>query len=751
MTLPEYVLGTLLVLLLAGSAGYVAFRLRSRLLPGWTGAPARLVEAVVAIGSITVVAELLGLFGLIRPWALVPAFLALTLAARIWLPPSPRPDDPNPHRRSAASSASGMGEGSSVLPDDDEFEDRHSVPPAPPVPASAVVIALGVAFLLVAQWAAFVAQNLDTGITNFDSVWYHLPFAAEIARTGSVTFFHHTETVFTNWFYPQNSELVQGVAMAVTGRDFVSIFLNLGWLGLALLGGWCVGRPYGRPHLTVIGVAIVLATHTLVVREPGTGKNDIVAIALCLAAVAILLNRSSAQKSGFGWVSPGWAVAAGGLAAGLAAGTKVTALAPVAMITGAVLVATVAGKRVRMAAVWFAAVFVGGGWWYLRNLFATGNPLPQVDRIGPIGLPGPERLQEGRPDFSVIHYVTDTGIWRDYFLPGLEQGFGRLWPVLIAISLAGVVALALRGPGRLTRAHGAAALLAVCAYLITPLGAAGPEGHPTAFAINLRFLTPALAMAIVLVPLLPWFDRGRKPRLVLGAVLVLLFLVTWADHPLTSTSGAAFGILVAILVVALPGAAWLLRDRAGFLSRGPARLGPPALAALGAGALLILAGWPLSQGYFDNRYREFEPEAGLAQAYDWAKDTSDARIGLAGTTAGFKQFGFYGPDLSNRVIYIGRDAPAGGFDAIGRCEEFVDAVNAASLDYLVVSPYLNFLDYDHPEPSPERRWVGGDPELSPVVTGGPVEVWKVDGNLDPSRCDRLGPQADYIPGRKRRQ
>lgn len=726
MTLPEYLLGVVLVVTLVGTAGFAAYRLRGRFLPGWTGPPARLVESVLAIGAVVLVSELLGLVGLIRPWTLVPVFIAFAVASRLWLPPAAPTDLPN--TQSAADPRRTAGGGSSV-------------PLSPRVPASSVAVALTVAFLLVAQWGAFVAQNLDAGITNFDSVWYHMPFAAEIARTGSVTFFHHTETVFTNWFYPQNSELIHGVAISLTGHDFLSVFLNLGWLGLALLGGWCVGRPFGRPHLTMIAMAAVLATHTLVVREPGTGKNDIVAIALTVSAIAILFNRSSASKDGLGRVGPGWAVAVAGLAIGLAAGTKVTALAPAAMITCAVLVAAVHGKRLRTAGIWLGALVAGGGWWYLRNLLATGNPLPQVKQLGPIDLPGPERLQEGRPDFSVIHYVTDSGVWRDYFLPGLEKGFGTLWPLMIVLAIGGVIALIFRGPGRLTRAHGAAALVAVLAYLVTPLSAAGPEGDPTGFAINLRFLTPALAMSIVLIPLLPWFDEGRKLRSVLGILLAALFVVTWADHPLSSTSGAGFGIFLGLLTVVLPGAAWLMRKRL------PSALpSAPGMAALAAAAVFILAGWPLSQGYFDDRYREFEPAAGLSGPYEWASKTADARIGLAGTTAGFKQFGFYGPDLTNRVIYLGRQAPAGGFDAIGTCDAFVRAVNAASLDYLVTSPHLNFLDYERPESSPEETWVGGDPALVPVVAGGPVKVWRVAGQLDPGRCDRLAPRDEYIPG-----
>ena len=65
-------------------------------------------------------------------------------------------------------------------------------------------------------------------------------------QTGSTICFYRPETVFTNWFYPQNSELVHAVGMVLGGRDFFSVFLNLGWLALALLAAWCIGRPYGR-------------------------------------------------------------------------------------------------------------------------------------------------------------------------------------------------------------------------------------------------------------------------------------------------------------------------------------------------------------------------------------------------------------------------------------------------------------------------------------------------------------------------
>ncbi len=546
MSAASFYFGLAQIAIVLGSLGFAAIRLRKHLLPGWDEAAGYLVAAVTGIGMLVVLGELLGVVGLFRGWALVLGSLLIAGAAWLGLPPRPDPTtDP------------GAPEGDAEV----------STPPRPAVAVHGFWLALLTTAVLVAQWAAFTSYSLDAGISNFDSVWYHLPFSADLFQSGSTLSFHKPETVFTNWFYPQNSELVHAAGMALSGRDFFSVLTNMGWLALALLAAWCIGRPYARPHLTLIAASILLAAHTIVVREPGTAKNDIVGIALLLSALAILINRGADPSDTRGRLGPGWAMAAAGLAAGLAVGTKVTALAPVAMMTFAVLFSVHQGTRLRSAAVWFGSGLVGGGFWYLRNLLATGNPIPQVESLGPINLPGPERLQQGREDFNVFHYITDSEIWSEYFFPGLERGFGELWPVLLAVAVFGLLALIRRGPGRLTRAHGFAALLAIIAYVFTPLSAAGPEGSPDAFSINLRFLVPALSMALVLIPLLPWFARPR-PQLGFAVLLLALFFVDGRGDALWSQSGRWFGIAVALAVVVLPALIWHYKGGLGLAEGG---------------------------------------------------------------------------------------------------------------------------------------------------------------------------------------
>ena len=116
----------------------------------------------------------------------------------------------------------------------------------------------------------------------------------------------------------------------------------------------------------------------------------------------------------------------------------------------------------------------------------------------------------------------------------------------------------------------------------------------------------------------------------------------------------------------------------------------------------------------------------LDSAYRWARGIEDARIGLAGTTAGFCQYGFYGTDLSNRVVYLGEKGPHGAFNAIPTCRAFRAAVNAADLDYLVTSPFLNFIHPGSPDRlSPRRAGCRGERAVRPIVRSGPVTVWRV--------------------------
>lgn len=753
----SYILSALALAAVGLSLGFTAFQLRRRLLPAWEGAPARLVEAVVGIALLIWLGELLGTLQIFYAPVLVASCL-LTSGLIAWrirpsvLKQSPLPGggtDLGDHPEEAAPAAPAAGGGS-----------KSVTGPGGPG-ALGWVVTIGVVALVFAHWGLTTKDALDRGIFNFDSLWYHMPFAADMVQNHSVTGLHYTETIFTNWFYPQNSELLHATGILLTHRDTLSLFLNFGFLALSFLAAWCIGRPYGRGHLTVVAAAVVLECHTLVVREPGAAKNDLVAAALLLAAVAILVNVWAAHRErgseeegkGRGGLPVGWPLAAAGLAVGLSVGTKSTAVAMAAGLTLAVLVLAPAGRRWAAAGWWFVPALLGGGYWYLRNLIVAGNPLPQATSLGPISLPHPERLQEGRPDFSIVHYATDTGVWRDYFEPGVHQAFGALWPLVIAGAVVGGLLALFRARDSVLRWMGAVVLLGLVAYLFTPLSAAGAEGAPVGFAINIRYVIPPLLLGMVLLPVAFRRLEGWREWVLLALLLAILVITDRSDAALRDPA-RTFGLALAFILVVVPAVlVWGSRRSASVPGGGsPAATGPAGPRAWSLGfatlALLVLAiGYPLQRHYLNDRFASGSevPGLNLESAYVWARDKSNARIGLAGTTAGFLQYGFYGTDLSNQVIYLGKKGPHGAYNAIPTCAAFRTAVNAADLDYLVTTPFLNFVHTGEPVPSPEAVWLRGDKAATPIKRDGTTTIWRINGKLNPSACGPVNDPLRRIP------
>jgi hypothetical protein len=739
----SYILSALLLAVLILALGFSAVRLRQWLMPEWEGAPAHLVEAIMGVALLIWTSELLGVVNLFYAGTVVAS--AVLLAAAVALGPRVLSG------RGGAGASLGFSPGDEAAVRDrgrGEKEDaavpRHLLSPPPAGGAhlardrtqtAMTVVALGVVAVVFAHWGLTAKDALGRGVFNFDSLWYHMPFAVEMAHSHSVTGLQYPETVYVNWAFPQNSELLHAVGILLTGRDTLSLFLNFGWLAIAFLAAWCIGRPYGRAPLAVIAAGILLECHTLVVREPGAAKNDLMPAALLLAAIAILVNANR---------KPGWPLAAAGLAVGMAVGTKSTALAMAAMLTLAVIVLAPTGRRWAAAGWWFAAGLAGGGYWYLRNLIVAGNPLPQVESLGPISLPHPERLQSGRPDFSIVHYATDTSVWSDYFAPGLHQAFGALWPIVIAAALVGAVTALLWSRERMLRWVGATALFGLLAYLFTPFSAAGADGEPVGFAINIRYALPALLAGITLLPLaLGRRDRTRGWWVLSLIVLLLVLVITDRPDAVLRDPDRLFAWLVALVAVLIPAAlVWAYRR------------GAPGAAVVTGFAVLALVvvaiGYPVQRDYLRDRFLNSNPETSipgmhLDAAYRWARNVHDARIGLAGTTAGFLEYGFYGTDLSNRVRYLGVKGPHGAFNAIPTCAEFRAAVNAADLDYLVTAQFLNFIEPGKPVPSPEARWLRGDPAVVPIGHSGPVTVWRIRGRLNPGGCGAANVPLSSLP------
>jgi hypothetical protein len=700
LDLGRYLLGVAEIGAIAGFATLGASALRARLLPSFSAAPAHLATAVLALALLIWAAEILGTFGLLEPVPYILCVAAVGLGIRL------ATDSPG------------------------EKPSKTEGPPRPP--RLTTYVALAIAGVAVVKFALEAKVKLGTGMTGFDSTWYHGPLAVEFFQAGSTWGLHFIAPQFLAWFYPANAEAFHAVGMLAFDRDVLSPLLNLGWFIGCLLACWCIGRPYRVAPWSLVLGAIALSVPAFA-DQAGEARNDIVGAFFLLAAVAIALNarlgaRASADlERGRTYcripVVSTTAPAVAGLAAGLAAGTKLNFLLPAAVLVVGLAVVAPPGSRWRALGAGGLGALSGGGYWYLRNLVHGGNPLPWIGSLGPVSLPSPDQALGGREGHSVLGYLLDGAIWSEWLLPGFADGLWIAWPLLLAAALAGLLIPQLplrcsfpRNSGGkeqrkpdfgVLRVAGAVGLAAMLAWLIAPTSASGPEGMPRGFESGLRYLVPALILGLAILPpaLLPRVARWRGSPIAEGAAKRRPS--TWGRPPRQDPRAGA-----------PPGEGH--RDR----TRGPAAA--VALALLAA----IAIGYPVQRHYLENRYTDPTFAApGLNAAFEWSRDLSGARIATTAT----RQYPLYGTDLSNRVQFIGEESPHGGFTAPTSCRQWRRLLNEGDYDYAVTS--RDRMEKGKPAYPPTAGWTE-DPSTRVVLRERPTIVFRLTAPLDPSACSR---------------
>lgn len=644
----QYLLGIAQILALVGFATLGATAARRRWASELTGSTAALGTIVLAAALLIWVAELLGSFG---AFSALPYLLATGIAAvGLW-------------GFSGGWRGRGGAENGRRAPARRPPHDR--VRPRPPIPFVPVLISLTIALIAVLNFADGVHAKLGTGMTGFDSTWYHGPFAAGFHASGDTWGLHHIAPQFMAWFYPANSELFHAIGMNAFDRDLLSPLLNLGWFLCCLLACWAIGRPYRMGPATLALGALALSVPALA-DQAGEARNDIVGIFFLLAAVAILLDR---RPAGFG------GIALIGLAAGLAAGTKLNFLLPSAAGLGAL---------------------AGGGYWYLRNLVHSGNPLPWFDQLGPIALPGPSQELGGREQHSVLSYLTDGSVWSDWFLPGLRDGLGIVWPLLLVLALAGLALCLSRRAEPALRVAALVGLAAGLSWLVAPTSASGPEGIPRGFESGLRYLAPALVLGMALLPTTP----AIRSRLAGFSGSTRFPRVTLPPATERVTNLVAVSLSVGLL------------------------------AAIGVGYLV-------QRDYLRDRYANPTfTTPGLNAAFRWATPLTDARIATTST----RQYPLFGTELSNEIDFVGETRPQGGFVAPDSCRAWRRLIDEGGYDYVVAS--FDRVEPGEPDYSLSAAWTEG-PGVEVVLAVPPTKVLRLSGPLDPKGCPADNP-ADVV-------
>lgn len=696
----DYSSGIFLLGVLVAAFSVSARRLRQTLLPAWDGAPAALASIVLALSLAVLTAELLGLVGLLDSPALIVTSVSTALALHL----------------SKIDPLAGSGIAK------------------PRVDRLGLLVGTAFALLTAVHWAGPVLHSLNVGIYRQDSTWYHLPFAAWFAQTGSVAGLLQTDPLkLAVWYYPLNSELLHSIGMVVLGNDLASPLLNFGWMGVALLAAWCIGRPLGLAAATLLGAIVVVDSDMMLV-QAGNAPSDIVALACLLAAIAILVNGElggdeaddAPRRMRLAPSSGPLGVAA--LAAGLAIGAKVTMLVPVGVITVGLLIAGGRAGAGRRAAIWLGGLAATGGFWYARNLVQAGNPLPWLN-AGPLPGPHQEDLYP-RPAHSIAGYLADRHAWTHFFFPGFAETLGPLWFLVLFAALAGIVLGLRRRHSPLIRIVALAGAATLIAHLFNPISASGPEGGPYGFASNLRYAAPGIAIGLVLLPLCETRWMARRVFTPAYALLIAIAAIGSAEwiqpQLLVAVAIGALAVLVPVWLVTKP------------------RGAPRRLAIAGLVAVIAVVGYPEQRHYFEGRYR-----ADLAPPLDnpgfrasnqwkliqtWARNQRGMRIGIVGAPAAFGQYVFYGEGLSNEVRYIGEPQPHGGLTQIEGCRRWRERIDRGRFDAVVITPE----DPGSPFPPPQIGWTETDRAAVPALRVNPAGVFLLAGPLNPAGCAGAG-------------
>jgi hypothetical protein len=232
----------------------------------------------------------------------------------------------------------------------------------------------------------------------------------------------------------------------------------------------------------------------------------------------------------------------------------------------------------------------------------------------------------------------------------------------------------------------------------------GPQDQPLLFASNVRYVVPALTLALVLLATPPITRRPVGKWIAVGILFGSLVVEQFSQGPFPGwpVNHRHLGVVLAAAVVLV----------AVLAVRAPR-------SAIALVAIVLAAGaYPLAR-HFDERQYAADPVA------QWANSVHDAHIAIAGFEP---QFSLYGRALTNRVQYVGERGPHGGFHDSPSCAAWRRALRDGRYQYVVVSAQLR------DAASREVVWTASDPAASLVLTTPLRTVYRFDPSVADPGC-----------------
>lgn len=551
-------------------------------------------------------------------------------------------------------------------------------------------VALAGAGALAIYVLAAVASHASLPPTGIDALTFHIPGLGRWMQSGSYWQVDNFVPQIATGNYPQNGNLVELSVVLPWSSDFLYRLSHVPFLGLFALSIHAISRELGAARPTSLLLASML-TAMPIVFYPAVYSSipDVVLLATMSAGLLFLLREWRGGRRS--------ELILAGLGLGLAFGTKWYGVTSVGFIAAVWLAAMLIARRPglgRRTAVLTGLIALAGGFWLLRNLVESGNPIfPVRLSLGPVVFDAPPDPR-GDAISSIADYAGDVGIWREYILPAFARSFGAA-AVLLGLSSVVAVGLGLRRtPGiRGERQWGAwlglAAIGLAIVYAATPATAPGPPGEPVDVAANTRYLVPALVVAgAALAWSIPRL-HGARPWVEVALLVCLADALRRGTWPAATTVAAAAATVVVVAAAVRFGLpTWEALRRAPRLAGG----------ALAVGVLGVAA-----VGYtIEHRFRN-EGYGGLPTVDRLLAEAPEGhQIGLAGV------YGIeilspvraaFGPEFGNEVSYVGSQVE-GEIRQFESRDPFVEAVDERAYDFLLIGRG----DETVAPTVPEERW-----------------------------------------------
>ncbi len=223
-------------------------------------------------------------------------------------------------------------------------------------------LVLGLAVVVCAVVAYALIVGVSTTPNNPDGMIYHLSRAAAWLQQGGLQYIPGAHTERENEL-PQNGEIGILYTFSFLKRDTAATLPQLAAFIALIVGVAAAARRLGYAPAAALFAGLLTGSLSEVVLQATTPKNDLVQASFIVASACLLTSRAPAE------------VALGGLAVGLAVGTKSTAFFALPFIALLLLVAVPRALVVRAALAALVGIMLVGSYAYVQNAVETGSPL----------------------------------------------------------------------------------------------------------------------------------------------------------------------------------------------------------------------------------------------------------------------------------------------------------------------------------------------------------------------------------------